>query len=685
MKDLKEQAAVTIKKSICPYDCPSVCGLCVECADGKVLSVKGDPDHPASGGLLCRKMQHYEESINSPERILKPMIRTGKKGEGKFREASWEECISLIADKWKQIIEVNGPEALAYIFGSGSLGVIQRRCAMGLFNYLGGNELIHTLCCAAKGGGIEAVLGENAATLDPRELEMSDLYLVWGCNVTATRFHSINTLTKGRKAGKKVILIDVYGAAVKPYADEVLLIQPGTDGALALAMMHVLTEEKLADEAFLQKWGKGYEEFLPELAQYSPAWAEGITGIPAEKIIELARLYAAAEAPAILMGSGVSRYKNGGTACRLITLLTMFVGAWQKPGGGLCGGDPLSKKYFLQYKVTRPDFRKQKGPYININQMGAAVCDPKLKSLYVYASNLVDTVSDAAAIQRGLMREDFFTVVHERFMTDTTLYADVLLPAVFSVEQSDIYNGGGYAVVSSAFKCIDPPGECKSNWELICLLADAMGIDDPHFRQTEEEFMRKIIYEAGDGFDDLSAEKKAEFLQLAEHSGSIELPHHDQMIWLQEHNGFYVVNPNLEPALQMPSYFSPYGGRESLKLISVPSVWTLNGIFTEQERMMKNRGERFLVMHEKDAAARGIKDGDAVIAENELAKVRFRASLTRDIAEGAVAVVGVFAKGQVVGKYDDQVPNALHHGRLTDLSESTTMNDNTVEVYPAAE
>ncbi|MFQ9287864.1 MAG: molybdopterin-dependent oxidoreductase [Intestinibacter bartlettii] len=498
-----------INKSICPYDCPTSCGLVIETDGKKILKVKGDENHPATQGLICRKMRNYEESVHSKDRILTPLKRIGKKGEGKFEKITWEEAAQEITDKWKKIIKEDGPSAILPVYYSGVMSVIHRNCGDALFNKMGACSLVKTLCSSAKGAGYNSVMGSTGA-LDPRELENSDYYIVWGSNMKATRIQALPTLIKARKEGKKVVLIETYSKPMEKYCDEVILIKPGTDGALALAMMNVMVEENLQDEEFLLEKSIGYQEFKKTLKQYTPKWAEEITGIPKDVIVKLAREYASVKAPAIILGSGNSRYTNGGMTVRLITILSIFTGAIKYPGGGLCGVSPTSLSYIRKDIITRPDFRTNKARVININQVSSALVDENqpIKSLFVYASNPIGSISNQNKMIKGLMRDDLFTVVHERFMTDTAKYADIVLPATFSVEQDDVYTSYGYCTLATANKVIEPPKECKSNWDMFRLLAKYMGYDDEYFKKTEREIFDELIEKSLEDVENLTQEQK---------------------------------------------------------------------------------------------------------------------------------------------------------------------------------
>lgn len=678
-KNAYMQKNTYIRKTICPYDCPTSCGLLAETDGCRIIRVKGDPSHPVTKGLICSKMQHYESSIHSPKRILTPLKRTGAKGEGRFAPITWEEAASEIAGRWKKILAEDGGDAILPLYYSGVMSIIQRRCGNAFFNRMGACQLVMSLCSSAKGAGYETVMGETGC-LDPREMEDSDLYLIWGSNVKATSIHTMPVLKRARDQGKRVILIEVCGCDMASYCDETILIRPGSDGALALAMMHVMVQEQLVDEEYLREHAEGYDRFRATLPQYTPQWAQQITGVPAQRIEALAREYAAAKAPVIFLGSGPSRQGNGGMNSRLLTILSAFTGAWGRPGGGLCGCNPGAGPYVDTERVTRPDFRSRPGRVVNINQASAALESREpgnmIKSLYVYGANPVGSVSDQTAMLRGLSREDLFTVVHERFMTDTARYADIILPAAFSVEQTDCYNAYGYCTFGTARKILEPAGQCKSNWDTFKLLAEAMGYDDAYFNRTEEEVLEELLSNPAAGLADISEEDK----KTLQEGGVISTPFADHGRFLTESGRFRIVNESLsEP---VPRYIENHGGAQPLRLVALPAFHTLNSIFEHRDELTGKRGAMCLIMHPEDAAERGIADGDTVTAFNELAQVRFRARLSDLIAKGAVASPGVYSMETAGGEL---LINALTHGRLTDLGAATTLNDNTVEVRKGGE
>lgn len=670
--------AITIRKMSCPYDCPSTCGLLAEIENGRIVKVKNDKTHPVSKNGICRKMQHYEQDIYSMDRLMKPMRRVGKKGEGKFEPISWNEAVREITDHFKDIIEKWGSEAILPCVYSGVMSDIQRSCGDAFFNRMGALELVKTLCSSAKGAGYDAVVGKTGC-LEPTELNDSDLYMIWSCNMAATRLQTLADLQKPANRHKKKILIDVYPNPTAAYCDQVITIKAGTDGALALAMMNVLKNEHLVDKSFVGKYTSGYPEFAETLDAYTPEWAESETGIPAEVIRQLAREFGEAKAPAIILGSGNSRHGNGGMTVRLITILSALTGAWQHPGGGLCGCTPIDTDYVNKSLITRPDFREKAARKININQIGQALAmegKEAVRGFYVYGCNPANTVSDQQLILKGLEREDLFTVVHERFMTDTARYADILLPATFSVEQTDIYRAYGYCTLGTGRKLVDAPGECKSNWDTFCLLAKGMGYSEDYFDRSEDEMLDILLSHPTKAIAETSDEAKETLRQ----GGSVVLPFSDHLAFGTETGKMMIVNEKL--AEPMPHYTADYSAKCQdwpLHLVAAPSVWSLNSTFLDREQLMTSRKGMTLWLNPEDAKVRKIEDGMSVIAFNELGEVQFTACIDQRVAVGNAVSEGVFASHQTQNGCGF---NTLTHGRLSDIGAATTMNDNRIDIRP---
>ena len=395
-------------------------------------------------------------------------------------------------------------------------------------------------------------------------------------------------------------------------------------------------------------------------------------------IRSLALEYGRASRPAIILGSGPSRYGNGGMTVRLITILSAFTGAWGKPGGGLCGCSPTAGPYVDDALVTRPDFRKTPGRKVNLNLLGNALNGDRnnvpVKSLYVYGSNPVGSVCGQTQVIKGLRRPDLFTVVHERFMTDTARYADIILPAAFSVEQSDCYLAYGYCTFGTAYKLTEPAGQCKSNWNTFSILAQAMGYEEEYFKRSEEEMVEKLLEEPGPGLGHVSGEE----WEILRKGGVISTPFADHRLFRTASGKIMIVNPK-QPN-PMPCYLPAHAGVYPLRLIAVPSQYTLNSIFLDREELTAGRGAMKLMIHPVDADSRRIRDGDPVIAFNELAEVEFTARVTELVAPGTAAAAGIYS---MASRGAGLLVNALHHQRLSDIGEATTLNDNRIDIRSA--
>ena len=666
-----------IHRSVCPYDCPDTCGLLVTVADGTAVQVSGDPEHPYTRGVLCPKMAHYERTVHSPRRLTLPLLRIGHKGSGQFREISWPEAVAMIADRWRSIISGYGAEAiLPYSYG-GTKGLVQRNAGHPFFHFLGASRLERTICSPAKEAGLATVLGDTPAPR-PEEVMASDLVILWGINAAATSIHFLNLVREAKKSGARVWLIDTYETLTASVADEVILVRPGSDGALALGMMNLLVRNGLTDEGFLTRHVQGFEELKEQvLSDYPPERVAALTGIPEERLEQLTLAYAAARAPFIRLGSGLSRYGNGAMTVRTITCLPALVGAYGKYGAGLFGETSTGGAFSLN-EVTREDFMKVPTRIINMNRLGSALnelTDPPVMALYVYHSNPAVVAPDQNQVLRGLSREDLFTVVHERFMTDTARYADIVLPATSSLEQSDLYRSYGNYYIQRARAVIPPVGESRTNWETFAVLAGALGFDEPFFRQSADDLIDRLLAVPRllrEGIDTATlAEGKAVELSVAQGrepffetpSGKVE-----------------ILNPREEQ--QLPRYMPPHeaSGCYPLKLMTAPALYALNGSFHERDDLRDLMKGMTLKISPVDAAGRGIRDGAPVIATNDQGEVRFIAEVTPTVPPGTVVAEGVwwleFAPG-------DRSVNALTSQRLTDQGNGSTFYDTGVDVRSA--
>lgn len=661
-------------RSVCPYDCPDMCGLIVHVEGLKAVKVQGDPDHPFTRGTLCQKMAHYEKTVHSQRRLTTPLRRKGPKGKASFEPITWEEAISTITDRWHEIIERYGAEAILPYSYAGTMGLVQRNAGHSFFHSLGASRLDRTICSPAKAYGWNAVMGQTMGP-DPHEVQHSDLIILWSLHGLATNLHIMHDIKIAKQRGAKVWLIDTYETSTAAIADKVILIRPGTDGALALAMMHIIDRDGLADEKFISSSVQGYDGLKQAvLPSYDPEYVSEITGIATAVIEELAKAYSSARAPFIRLGSGLSRYSNGAMTVRTITCLPAVVGAWGKCGGGLLASIAADKVLDTSL-VTREDFLKEPSRIVNMNQLGGALCelsDPPIMSLYVYHSNPAIIAPDQNRVLQGLARDDLFTVVHERFLTDTAQYADVVLPATTSLEHSDIYRSYGHYGIQSGRQVIDPVGEAKSNWDVFSLLAAGMGIDEPFFCQSADDLIDQIVEKAGlslegDALADLKAGLPVKLplpdgykLRFATPSGKIE-----------------IFNPREDDSL--PTYNKPHGDHEPLWLVNSPDGRLLNSSFNERDDLTASN-KKILLMNETDGADRALKEGQQVVASNERGEVTFFLHLTNQVPPGVVVAEGVWSIENSLGS---RSVNTLTSQRLTDKGKGSTFYDVKVNVRAA--
>ena len=661
-----------IKRSACPYDCPDTCGLLVEVEAGKAIKVSGDPEHPFTRGTLCVKMNHYEKTVHSPLRLITPLLRTGPKGSGQFRAASWPEAIGQIADRWEKILSQYGAEAILPYSYAGTMGLIQRNAGHPFFHRLGASRLDRTICSPAKEAAWKAVMGDTAAP-HPDEAGDSDLVVLWGINAVATNIHFLHAVRKAKEKGAAVWLIETYETPTSSLADRIFLVRPGSDGALALGLMHLLVRDNRIDRNFLANHVQGFEELKREiLPDFSPAKVSSLTGLPRETLESMAGAFASAKAPFIRIGSGPSRYGNGAMSLRAVVCLPALVGAYTQKGGG-CFASTSTAGAFSMKEILREDFMTKPTRIVNMNQLGDALNrlgNPPIQSLYVYHSNPAAITPDQNQVLRGLAREDLFTVVHERFMTDTARFADILLPSTSSLEHSDLYRSYGTYCIQRVKPAIHPVGESKSNREVFALLAAAMGFSEPFFRQTADELIEHVLsirtplregvdqksFAAGKAVElPLPSDAKAQFKTP---SGKIE-----------------ILNPK-DPR-PLPCYLPPHGGDYPFRLMTAPSVYALNSSFRERDDLLSREKAMFLKMNPGDAQARNLKDGNRVSAFNELGQVSFILQVTPQAPPGVVVAEGVWWLEHCPGS---RSINALTSQRLTDRGAGSTFYDNTVDV-----
>jgi anaerobic selenocysteine-containing dehydrogenase len=617
-------------------------------------------------------MNHYERTVHSPLRLTTPLLRTGPKGSGQFRTASWQEAIQQIADRWRKIISQYGAEAVLPYSYAGTMGLIQRNSGHPFFYRLGASRLDRTICAPAKEAGWKAVMGNTAAP-HPEEAAESDLIILWGINAVATNIHFLHAVREAKKKGAKVWLIETYETPTSAMADHTFLVKPGSDGALALGMMYLLARERLIDHQFLSTSVQGFEEFKQKiLPDFPPDKVSGLTGLPDETIELMAGAFGKARAPFLRVGAGLSRYGNGAMSVRTIICLPALVGAHKKKGGGAFIGTGTAGA-FPMTEILREDFMAQKTRIVNMNQLGGALNQldhPPIQSLYVYHSNPASITPDQNQVLKGLSREDLFTVVHERFMTDTARFADVVLPSTSSLEHSDLYRSYGTYCIQRARPAISPIGESKSNWDVFSLLARAMGFSDPFFRQSAEDLINQVL--------SIPNSMRKGIDEKAFASGKaveIPLPPDAKAQFKTPSGKIEILNPK-DPH-PLPCYLFPHGGDYPFRLMTAPSLYALNSSFREREDLRLKEKAMLLKMNPGDAQPKNLKEGNPVVAFNQLGEVSFTLQVTDKVPSGVVVAEGVWWLEHCPGP---RSVNALTSQRLTDRGAGSTFYDNTVDV-----
>lgn len=682
-----------IVRGACPHDCPDTCAIITEVrvSDGRAIGLRGDPDHPFTQGWLCAKVRPYLDRVYHPDRLLYPMRRVGPKGSGEWERTSWDEAIAEIVERWRAIMDQYGAAAILPYSYSGTLGLVQIGVASErLWNRMGVSGLDRTICDAAATTAVRATLGAKWAP-DASHLLDSKLILIWGHNPVSTNPHVMPFIRQAQRNGTKVVVIDPRRTRTARSADLHLQPRPATDGALALAMIHVIFRHGLHDEAWLEANTVGWRELRERVSGYSPEWAAGITGICAETIETLAREFATLTPAVVKFSDGIQRHGNGGQTIRALCALPAVTGQIGKRGGGVF----YSTSDYVHWNAEAVGHRSECPPVprvINMNRLGAALTgeavDPPVMSLYVFGANPVTSTPNAGLIVKGLLRDDLFTVVHEQFMTDTAKYADIVLPATTQLEQFDLHRPYGHRHLQLNQPAIEPLGEAKSNWDVMRLLAAALGYDEPWLHQTAEEVVAEIfeaskptnrhladvtleqLYRDGTVPLTFDAEHDVPYsnLKFGTPSGKVEL--------YSEKLAGMGLDPL--PDWQPPAEFeqSALNG-DGLVLLSGASHHFVSSSLANIPTLMRKEGEPSIEMNRQDAACRGIADGDLVLVENARGSCLLRAVLTDDVQPGvAVAVKGHWGQHSPDGRN----VNWTTSDALADLAGQSTFHSNIVQV-----
>ncbi len=692
----------------CPHDCPDACGvlITVRNEDGRAVRIQGDPAHPVTRGFLCAKVAKYLDRVYSPDRVLYPYRRIAPKGskscnQADFRRITWDEALDEIAAGFRQIAREHGAEAiLPYSYG-GTLGVLNggsmdRR----FFHRLGASQLDRTICSTAGEAGIRSVYGVKMGT-EPEQFARSRYIIAWGANIHGNNVHLWPFIEEARRNGAKLVVIDPYRTRTAKCADWYLPVNPGTDAALALGLMHVIVNESLFDADYVAQHTYGFEQLRARVQDYPPERVARWTGLAADDIVKLAREYATTRPAAIRLNYGIQRCENGGMAVRAVCMLPCLIGSWKEVGGGLQLS--TSEAYNLNKAALQgAELMPKSTRVINMVELARAlneVNDPPIQALFVYNSNPAAVAPNHNAVVRGLSRADLFTVVHEQFFTDTTDYADIILPATTFFEHKDLQCGYGHYYVQISQPAIEPLGECRSNLEMFRALALRMGFDDPCFRQSVEEMIDIALASQHPhlaGIDRARLECEGHIRLNLPADGRCRLHNPEPngrtpAAYLPFAHGFPTRNgkallyneelaaQGLDPVVSFkPARESRHhgDGKFPLELLARKCDNYLNSSFANLPAQQKLENPGLLEINAEDARSRGIEDGDRVRVFNARGEIFLTARVNGATRPGAVAARLNWAK------LTDQARNinVLTSDRLTDMGSGATFYSVLVEV-----
>lgn len=682
-----------VLKVVCPHDCPDTCVMTVAVEGERAVALGGDPEHRFTQGFLCVKVNHYLGRVYSPERILHPLRRVGRKGEGKLERITWDEALDAIAARFREVIAAHGPQAILPYSYAGNMGLLSfgsmdRR----FFHLLGASRLERTICSSAGGAGLKATLGRLVG-FDPEAVVHARLIVAWGANIVSSNVHLWPFVEEARRRGARLVVVDPYRSKTAEKSDQHLALLPGSDAALALGMMHVLFRDGLEDRDYIERHTLGADKLRERVREWTPERTAAATGLGAAEIEAFAREYATARPSAIRLNYGLNRHAGGGMAVRTIACLPALTGAWRQFGGGILlstsGTFPVDSEYLERPDLVRPGTRA-----LNMSQLGRVLTDtalaPPVKALYVYNSNPAAVAPEQEKVRQGLAREDLFLVVHDLFQTDTADFADIVLPATTTLEHYDLHKAYGHLYLSLSRPAIPPLGEAKPNTEVFRLLGARMGLDHPCLRESDEEMARHAMKWDHPHLAGLSFER-------LEREGSVRLSVPDPFAPFAE-GGFPTPSGKCElysEALEkqgvdpLPAYVPPrespvsnpeLARRYPLAFISPPAHHFLNSTFSAQPVFVRREGEPVVTLHPADAAARGIREGEMARIFNDRGSFLARARVCDAARLGVVVGLSIWWAKMCPGGRN---ANAVTSQGLTDMGGGATFYDALVEVARA--
>lgn len=642
-----------IRGSVCPHDCPSTCALEVEVLDSaRIGRVHGAKANTYTAGVICAKVGRYAERIHHPDRLTRPLLRVGPKGSGKFREIGWDEALDQIAERFFDAAARFGSEAIWPYYYAGTMGLVMRDGINRLRHVMRYSRQKKTICTASAEAGWIAGTGRFVGP-DPREMAKADVIVVWGGNPVATQVNVMTHISRARKGrGAKLVVVDPYRSGTAEVADVHLCLRPGTDAALACAVMHCAFRDGLADRTYLQTYTDFPADLEAHLAVRGPAWAAAITGLPVEEIETFARLYNTTKRAYIRLGYGFTRSRNGSAAMHAVTCLPAVTGAWAHEGGGAFWSN-RELYHWNKTMIEGLDALDKSTREIDMCRIGAALLGdadplkggPPIAAMLIQNTNPAVVAPDSNRVCQGLSREDVFLAVHEQFLTDTARYADVVLPATMFMEHDDLYQAGGHSHIQIGPKLIEPPGECRSNHEVLQGLARRLGATHPGFEMTAMELVDWTL--KASGWPDARSVMEGRWVDAAlpfreahflDGFGTPDRKFHFAPDWLK-------VGADWKKMPRLPDQLdSIEGAREDkpFRLMTSPARQFLNTTFTPTAGSRRREKRPTALVHPKDADRLGLAEGDRVMIGNERGVVAVHVRRFDGLQQGTLVVEGLW-------------------------------------------
>ena len=659
-KIVRQPTSLEIRASACPHDCPSTCALEVEVLDGRRIGrLRGAEDNDYTAGVICAKVARYAERIHHPDRLIKPLRRKGAKGSGSFEPISWDDALDITAEAFLKAEARYGAETVWPYFYAGTMGLVMRDGINRLRHVKKYSGFHTTICVNPAWTGFMAGTGRLAGA-DPREMAKSDLVVIWGTNAVATQVNVMTHATRARKErSAKIVVVDIYMNGTMEQADLPVLIKPGTDGALACAIMHCLFRDGAADWDYLERYTDAPRDLEAHVKTRTPQWASAITGCPVETIEEFARLVAANKRSFFRLGYGFSRSRNGAVNMHAASCIPAVTGAWLREGGGAFHNNGSiyhwDKSVIEATEMLDPAVRTLDQSRIGAileSEPDALYGGPPVTALLIQNTNPVSVAPDQNSVKRGFAREDLFTCVHEQFMTETAAMADIVLPATMFMEHDDVYQAGGSQYILLGPKLVDPPGECRSNHDVICGLAKRLGAEHDGFHMSPREMIDVTLRDSGWG--DLATLERERWIDC---QPPFERAHYIQGFnWPDKKFRFKPDWPQVPfkspwtagPVDEMPSLPDHWetiereDAEHPFRLATSPARQFLNSSFNMTPTSLKREVRPTLLMHPDDASSLGVADGDRLTVGNRRGEVKLHAKLFEGVRRGVMIAESIW-------------------------------------------